>query len=65
MEGSIAHEAIGTNGFGYDPVFYYPPFGTTFGMARPEQKDSVSHRAQALRALAGHLSVAEIASILE
>ena len=39
----------GAHGFGYDPLFYYEPFGCTFGEASDEQKMQVSHRAQALR----------------
>ena len=46
--GVIGRESRGRFGFGYDPVFYYPPFGKTFGEAAPEMKNSVSHRAQAL-----------------
>ena len=51
VEGLITDEPRGSNGFGYDPLFYYPPFGCTFGEATAEQKLSVSHRGQALRAL--------------
>jgi XTP/dITP diphosphohydrolase len=54
--GTITAELRGTAGFGYDPLFYYPPFGCTFGEATPEQKFSVSHRGQALRALLDSLS---------
>lgn len=49
VEGRIARVAEGRNGFGYDPVFYYPPFERTFGQVDPEQKNKVSHRADALR----------------
>ena len=45
-----------TGGFGYDPLFYYPPFGCTFGEATDEQKFSVSHRGQAFRAMLAALS---------
>jgi XTP/dITP diphosphohydrolase len=38
----------GATGFGYDPLFFHPPFGCTFGQASLEQKMQVSHRAQAL-----------------
>ncbi len=51
VEGEIIEEPRGAAGFGYDPLFYYPPFGCTFGEAAPERKLSVSHRGQALRAL--------------
>ena len=39
----------GENGFGYDPIFYYPPFGKTTAEMSPEEKNQVSHRGQALR----------------
>ena len=51
VEGFIVDEPRGAGGFGYDPHFYYPPFGCTFGEAGAERKFSVSHRGQALRAL--------------
>jgi len=51
VEGRIAEEARGSEGFGYDPLFYYPPFGCTFGEVEAERKLAVSHRGQALRAL--------------
>ena len=51
VEGRIIDEARGPHGFGYDPLFYYPPFGRTFGEAGEEAKFPVSHRGQALRAM--------------
>ncbi len=57
VEGSILDAPRGPNGFGYDPLFYYPPFGCSFGEAAPERKLTVSHRGAALRALFQHLSV--------
>jgi XTP/dITP diphosphohydrolase len=48
VEGRVIHEPRGANGFGYDPIFYYEPFGCTFGEADTEAKMRVSHRAQAL-----------------
>ncbi len=51
VEGRIANEARGANGFGYDPIFFYPPFGRTFGEASRQQKDSVSHRGKAFARL--------------
>jgi XTP/dITP diphosphohydrolase len=48
VEGRVIHEPRGANGFGYDPIFYYEPFGSTFGEADTEAKMRVSHRAQAL-----------------
>lgn len=49
VEGRVIHEPRGTNGFGYDPLFYYEPFGCTFGEADTDAKMRVSHRAQALQ----------------
>ncbi|HEV2448178.1 MAG TPA: RdgB/HAM1 family non-canonical purine NTP pyrophosphatase [Candidatus Sulfopaludibacter sp.] len=49
VEGVILEAPRGAGGFGYDPLFYYPPFGCTFGEAGEEQKSGVSHRGQALR----------------
>lgn len=56
VEGRIVDEPRGANGFGYDPHFYYEPFGCTFGEAEPERKMTVSHRGQALRAMFEKLS---------
>lgn len=56
VEGEILHAPAGPNGFGYDPLFYYPPFGCSFGEAAAERKMSVSHRGQALEAMFGFLS---------
>ncbi|MGC9948798.1 MAG: RdgB/HAM1 family non-canonical purine NTP pyrophosphatase [Bryobacteraceae bacterium] len=56
VEGQILEEPRGPNGFGYDPLFYYPPFGCSFGEVAPERKLTVSHRGAALRALFRHLS---------
>jgi XTP/dITP diphosphohydrolase len=47
-EGRVALEPRGNEGFGYDPVFYYPPFGKTFGEATPEEKNRVSHRGKTM-----------------
>jgi XTP/dITP diphosphohydrolase len=46
--GRIHDSMVGENGFGYDSIFYYPPYGMTFGQVPPEMKHRVSHRAQAL-----------------
>jgi XTP/dITP diphosphohydrolase len=51
VEGRIARAPRGPNGFGYDPIFFYPPFGTTFGEVAAERKDSVSHRGKAFARL--------------
>lgn len=55
VEGRIIDEARGSGGFGYDPLFYCPTFGCTFGEAAIEQKMQVSHRAQALAAMFTYL----------
>ncbi|RPH50224.1 MAG: XTP/dITP diphosphatase [Desulfobacteraceae bacterium] len=47
-EGIIAEKPSGRNGFGYDPLFYYPPLGRTFAEMSMEEKSSVSHRGKAL-----------------
>ena len=49
VEGIVIGEARGDGGFGYDPLFYCPQVGSTFGEATQEQKFAVSHRGQALR----------------
>ena len=49
IHGELLREARGVNGFGYDPIFYYPPFGKTTAEMSPEDKNQVSHRGQALR----------------
>lgn len=55
VEGRIVDEPRGANGFGYDPLFYYEPFGCTFGETTKERKLTVSHRGQALEALLKHV----------
>lgn len=49
--GFITEKPRGKGGFGYDPIFYYPPFGRTFGECSPEEKRAVSHRGRALAAM--------------
>jgi len=59
VEGLITEEPRGSNGFGYDPIFFYPPFDRTFGEdpgEREGQKRDVSHRALALRAAVKYLT---------
>lgn len=51
VKGEIVDEPRGPNGFGYDPLFYYPPFGCTFGEVDAAEKMKVSHRGRALEAL--------------
>ncbi|HLA40566.1 MAG TPA: RdgB/HAM1 family non-canonical purine NTP pyrophosphatase [Candidatus Glassbacteria bacterium] len=46
--GRILQQPAGRSGFGYDPVFYYPPFGKSFAQVSGEDKNRVSHRARAL-----------------
>lgn len=51
IEGQIIDEARGENGFGYDPHFFVPSLGKTTAELRPEHKNSISHRGNALRAI--------------
>ena len=51
IEGQIAHEILGENGFGYDPIFYVPEHGCTTAEMDPETKNELSHRGKALRAM--------------
>ena len=50
-EGVISYEPAGCQGFGYDPLFYYPPLKKTFAQMSSEEKNRVSHRGKAMRAL--------------
>ena len=56
VEGEIAPMPKGSGGFGYDPIFYYPPFGSTLAEASAERKATVSHRGQAFRKLRTYLT---------
>ena len=49
IHGELLREPRGENGFGYDPIFYYPPYGVTTAEMFPEDKNQVSHRANALK----------------
>ena len=49
IEGRIAFESKGTNGFGYDPIFFEPELGKTTAELSPEQKNAISHRGKALQ----------------
>ena len=51
-EGTITRERRGEGGFGYDPLFFYPPLGATFGELSAETKNRISHRANAMKKLA-------------
>ena len=55
VEGRLFEAPSGKNGFGYDPLFFYPPFGCTFGEAALERKMQVSHRSRALGAMLAYL----------
>jgi len=59
VEGVILDQPRGSGGFGYDPLFYCPTLGCTFGEAAEEQKFSVSHRGQALRAMLAALHIGD------
>lgn len=48
VEGEINDKILGSNGFGYDPIFYYSEFGTTLANVESEKKNTVSHRSRAL-----------------
>ena len=52
VEGTILREADGEGGFGYDPLFYYAPYGKTFARLSADEKNAVSHRGKAMRAFA-------------
>jgi XTP/dITP diphosphohydrolase len=58
IEGQIGHERKGDNGFGYDPLFYVPSEGCTSAELPPEEKNAISHRAQALQELLAELTAA-------
>jgi XTP/dITP diphosphohydrolase len=51
VEGRVAPEPKGEGGFGYDPIFYYPPYGRTMGEVSADEKAAVSHRGEAFRKL--------------
>ena len=51
IEGYIGWEPAGENGFGYDPIFYVDEYGCSTAQMTPEQKNAISHRGNALRAL--------------
>ena len=53
IEGRIAHEMHGEGGFGYDPIFYYPPYGKTMAQLSKDEKNGISHRGQAIQKMIG------------
>ena len=55
IEGKIGYEPRGMNGFGYDPIFYLPDLSVSTAELPPEEKNAVSHRGKALRAIAEYL----------
>ncbi len=56
-EGEIISEYRGEGGFGYDPIFYYPPMDKTFAEMTSEEKNSISHRFRAIEMLAKQLKI--------
>jgi XTP/dITP diphosphohydrolase len=55
VEGEIAPAPSGAGGFGYDPIFFYPPYGATLAAVDPSRKMAVSHRGKAFRRLRTYL----------
>ena len=55
MEGLIAREPAGDNGFGYDPIVYLPEYGMTSAQLLPDEKNKISHRGKALKKMAEEL----------
>ena len=49
IHGELLRAPVGENGFGYDPIFYYPPMGKSTAEMSPDEKNQVSHRANALK----------------
>lgn len=62
VEGQILQELCGEGGFGYDPLFFYPPLHKTLAELTPDEKFAVSHRGKALRAMIEWLGKRESAS---
>lgn len=60
VEGQIAPAPKGSGGFGYDPIFFYPPYGRTLAEVSAEQKAAVSHRGQAFRKLGEFLRTTDL-----
>jgi XTP/dITP diphosphohydrolase len=59
VRGRIIFAPRGTSGFGYDPIFFYRPFGRTFGELSDEEKQSISHRGRALRLMIAFIDKAQ------
>ncbi|GAC1399784.1 MAG: RdgB/HAM1 family non-canonical purine NTP pyrophosphatase [Chloroflexota bacterium] len=64
VEGVITFEPLGSYGFGYDPIFYYPPAAKTFAEMLAEEKDSVSHRGKAIAKVSDFLRTESANDIL-
>ena len=60
VHGELLRAPAGEGGFGYDPIFYYPPYGKTLAEVTPEEKNQVSHRAKALQAFYQKLKEANL-----
>ena len=60
VEGEILPDPRGTNGFGYDPIFYYPPYGRTLGEVSDAEKLAISHRGVAFRQLRSWLETTRL-----
>ena len=56
VQGTIAFAPMGEGGFGYDPVFFYPPLAKTFGQLTAEEKSAISHRGKALKDFSAKLA---------
>jgi XTP/dITP diphosphohydrolase len=63
VEGEIGNEPRGSGGFGYDPIFFYPPYGRTFGEVTEEEKLRVAHRGHAFRRLADWLRTGDVPEV--
>ena len=62
IEGRIAHDICGEGGFGYDPIFYYPPYGKTMAELTQDQKNQISHRGQAIQQMIGLITHANFSN---
>lgn len=60
VEGEIAPEPKGTHGFGYDPIFFYPPYGCTLAEVDGAKKAAASHRGKAFRQLRDWLAAGQM-----
>lgn len=55
VEGLVHDAILGTHGFGYDPIFYYPPYGTTLANVDEDKKNLISHRGRAIEQLVAYM----------